>query len=100
VFRPEINAPQEHLYLLAVYFPGFFIVSWPGEAVFFQSLHDEAETIPVPVQAFDQRSLPVAEHEKVAGKRFLFHHRFYDDGKAVDLLAHISGTWPDKDTNR
>jgi hypothetical protein len=94
---PKINAIQEHLEFPRRDLPGLFFGVRPREPVFLQPLEPQAESIAVPVHAFDQAPVPVAEQEQGAGHGRPVHLPLNNFGQTIHLLAHVRYPWADID---
>ena len=63
--------------------------SWPMEAIFFQALLPQAETIALPIEDLDLVLTPVGEHEQPLGKRVLLQRLLDQYRQAIYPLAEI-----------
>jgi hypothetical protein len=75
---PKINAIKQHPQFPRRDLPGLLFSVRPGKPVFLQPLEPQAESIAVPVHAFDQAPVPVAEQEQGSG-----HGRPVHGGKSI-----------------
>lgn len=87
--RQSVKQPGE---LVALYGDNFFRCLRPLEAVLFQSFNPEAIACAVPVQYFDNISLPVAKTEKMPGQWVKIKLLLHQNGEAVNGLAHVGHT--------
>ena len=58
---------------------------------------EQAESIAVPPEQFDQIAPPAAEHEHVAGEGILFEHGLGDRAQAREAAAHVGEAGSDPD---
>ncbi len=97
---PEINALKEKGKLLLRDLSGFLAVHRPGELIFLQAFQPQTETIPVPVNDFQDPPEFIAEQEQIALKGIHLQVFGYDDRKPVDLFAHVCWSWLHENPDR
>jgi hypothetical protein len=86
---PKINAIKQHPQFPRRDLPGLLFSVRPGKPVFLQPLEPQAESIAVPVHAFDQAPVPVAEQEQGSGHGRPVHLLLNNFRQTVHLFAHV-----------
>jgi len=61
----------------------------PFEPILFQALLPQTKTVAIPVEDFDDVSLPIAENKKIPGKRIMPQRLFHQDAEPINGFAHV-----------
>jgi hypothetical protein len=89
MLMPKIDPAHEHRHFFPRYFTCSGIVVGPWKAVFLEPFHPQAKSIPIPVDDFQYRLLPIREEEQAPAQGTLLHRPFCDGRKTIDMLTHV-----------
>ena len=95
-----IKAVQKPAKSAVVHLHDVFSGLRPGEAMLFQALLPETESVSVPGQNLDDRPAAVTKYEQAAGEKIHLQMIGNHDGKSVDRLSHVCGAEHDEYARR
>lgn len=99
LYGPKIQTLQNEAQFPGTYFHDLISILRPFEAVLLKPFLPETKAVAVPIQNLEYGMAVVAEYKQMAGERIEAQGVLHQNGKSVDLLAHVRASRRKKDTH-